>query len=608
MLKQQEKKREIIDVVARLLSSRKFFYITIVFFVFQAAWIALSGLYPMAFDENTHLGIIRIYANHLSPFWSRQPEGTVVLGAITRDPSYFYHYIMSFPYRLIDDVFRTEMSQVLVLRFISIVFFVCGLLLYRRVLKYSKASDLTVNVVMALLVLTPVVPFLAAQINYDNLIFALCGLIILLTLQISERLNWTYAKSLVPGDNQLEREQSHLKEKRVKVHRKRENCLQPRLVGLGMRELATDPVEQGQIDAKRILLVIIVGLFASIVKYAFLPIFIAVLVWLSFDLKKYGGGAIFRLFVNSFRKIVWPVKTILVILLIIGAGLFTERYGINTLRYHTPTPECDQVLSIEQCLEYGPWRRNYLTHQDKINGKLTVNNASDPISYTLKTWAETMVYKLFFVSNGPASQFWIGNPLPVPLALATGFGIVGVLLALCWQRELRKKYKLGLFGLLTGVYVMVLWGQNYMDFLHIGYPFAIQGRYLLPILPFVYLILVLAMKAQRHTSFALSHCPRSHLNGYKLPSLTQHNYSYASLGLKVFACSVATWHQRLSAKLVRQLKIGLAVTILFILFIQGGGLVTYIVRSDQTWYWPNQTIVNINDTARKILKTFIIGS
>jgi hypothetical protein len=134
----------------QLLSSRfkalaggnKFFYAIVVLLVAQAVWIALSGRYPMAFDEDFHLGIIRLYAHHLNPFWNNLPSGTDALGAVTRDPSYLYHYLMSFPYRLIELFTHNQTAQVLVLRAFNIALFAWGLTLYRRLLAKPRPRRL----------------------------------------------------------------------------------------------------------------------------------------------------------------------------------------------------------------------------------------------------------------------------------------------------------------------------------------------------------------------------------------------------------------------------------------------------------------------------------
>src|SRR4051812_29328265 len=94
-----------------LLSRKSFFWAILALFVLQSAWIALSGRYPMAFDEDFHLGIIRLFAHHASPFWSTQPAGADAFGAVARDPSYLYQWLMSFPYRLISAITGDQTIQ-----------------------------------------------------------------------------------------------------------------------------------------------------------------------------------------------------------------------------------------------------------------------------------------------------------------------------------------------------------------------------------------------------------------------------------------------------------------------------------------------------------------
>ncbi len=83
--------------IYNFVSSRFFFRLIVAVSLLSAVWIALSARYPMAFDEDFHLGLIRLYASHGWPFWSGQPANADVFGAVARDPSFLYHYLMSFP-------------------------------------------------------------------------------------------------------------------------------------------------------------------------------------------------------------------------------------------------------------------------------------------------------------------------------------------------------------------------------------------------------------------------------------------------------------------------------------------------------------------------------
>src|SRR5690348_13109817 len=127
--------RDAARFITRLLGSRRFFYGVLIFFGLESLWIAISAAYPMAFDEDFHFGLIKIYSHHWLPFLSGQPEGADAFGAVARDPSYLYHYLMSFPYRLISFCTGNETAQVVFLRLLNIMLFGTALVLFRRVLR-----------------------------------------------------------------------------------------------------------------------------------------------------------------------------------------------------------------------------------------------------------------------------------------------------------------------------------------------------------------------------------------------------------------------------------------------------------------------------------------
>ena len=109
-------KRSIKSKLAKVygfLGTSRFFKILLVIFVVQAFWIALTGRFPMAFDERTHLGIIEYYANHLNPFGSYQAPELNQYGLIIHNPSYIYHYLMSFPWRIITALTDNFIAQII---------------------------------------------------------------------------------------------------------------------------------------------------------------------------------------------------------------------------------------------------------------------------------------------------------------------------------------------------------------------------------------------------------------------------------------------------------------------------------------------------------------
>lgn len=478
--------------IGAILGSRKFFWGTLAFFALEAVWIALSGLYPMAFDEDFHLGIIRLYAHHISPFWSGQPPGADALGAVARDPSYLYHYLMSFPYRVIDLFTHDQTIQVLWLRAINIALFGAGLVIYRRLLLKTGASRAIVNTCLMLFILIPAVPLLAAQINYDNLFFPLVGLVLLLTLRFGEEL------------------------------------------------------KRGRVNGRLLIGLLTLCLLTSLVKYAFLPIFAAVVIYLTIRLRQLRVPGFRTNLAGSFRPWLSRPTLLIVLALVISGALFAERYGVNLVRYHTPVPDCGQVLTVKQCSAYGPWIRDYNFEINKVD------EDKNPLVFT-GDWFYGMWLRLFFAVDGPATDFQTKGPLLVPALSGIIFTLAGFLAALGYWQRLFRIYRapvLGLFALTAAMYVGVLWLDEFRAYIRTGQPVAINGRYLFPVLLFVMLAGALAVNEL---------CRRR--NDLKL--------------------AVA----------------GLAVVSL----LWGGGALTYILRSQPNWYWPSPVVRSTNQALQRTI-------
>ena len=142
-------------------------------------WIALFSLYPMAFDEEFHYGLIKIYATSLLPYGIQHTSDMAQFGSATADASYLFHYLMSFPYRLLNAIGLPDMAIIITLRFMNIAFVAGGLVLFKKALQEAKVSPIITNLSLLLVTLIPIFPLLAAHINYDNLlllVFAWCVL------------------------------------------------------------------------------------------------------------------------------------------------------------------------------------------------------------------------------------------------------------------------------------------------------------------------------------------------------------------------------------------------------------------------------------------------
>lgn len=485
----------------RVLRSPRFFYAVLAFFGCEALWYVCSAAFPMAFDEGFHLGVIQLYADQWSPILTHQPDGPAPFGALTTDPSYLYHYLMSFPYRLVALVTSNEAAQVIVLRLINVGLFAWGIVLYRRLLGVAKVSPALTHTILALFVLVPAVPLLAAHINYDNLFFVVVALIGIVVFRITE--------------------------------------------GLRQREV--------RIVSWMLLLVLVMAL--TLVKYAGLPVVLGTLLYLLVVVWRTYRGQWRQCLPQvraGWRPLSKRAKVMLVGLVLLMSALFVQRYGVNLYRYHTPVPDCDAVISIERCRAYGPFGRNDRMHREN---SLEFNNSA--VDYT-GTWFRGMWYRLFFAINGPLPQAYYLNyrPLPLPSVTAVVLATASLLLFIWYAAHVFKQRPLlAYFAVVCFVYALILWIDNYTQFLYTRQPVAINGRYFIPFLP------LMAAVAGRAWSVALRRR--------------------------------VAWKPWLAVAAI-------------LLFLQGGGVMTFILRSDHDWDWPNQSVYWVNDRARDMLKPLIV--
>lgn len=458
----------------------------------------------MAFDENFHFGLIRTYAHYWLPFFSTQPVGADAYGAVPRDPSYLYHYLMSFPYRLIAHFVYSQTIQVIILRFINIALFTTGLILFHRLLVKVGIAVSYINSTFVLFVLLPFVPLLASQINYDNLLFPLVAWACLLTYTV------------------------------------------------------TDELKKSKPSIRTLLTLAIVCVFSSLVKYEFLPIAAGIIIFLLYVLKRDQHIK----FVSLYKKLAasWSsqkliARVLLVTVFAIGLGMFAQRDGVNLVEYHTFAPNCSKVLSVKSCSKYSPWSFNYHDHKDVeksiTDGTMKYEN---PLSYT-GWWVYWMWYRTFFAVDGP-TEFTNYPPLPLPAAMGGIIGIIGII-ALCvkWRYVLKNNLYMQFFLLISVIYLATLWVEGYSVYRYTGVLELMNSRYLLPVL------LLLAA-----------------LVGKALYGLLRN---------------------------LQLLKVSFAL-IALVFFLEGGGFLTFIVRSEPSWDWQNSTVRSVNNTARNALHPVLV--
>ncbi len=446
MKKKAEKKtaRRLGAQLLTVLESRYFFMAVAFLFFLQMAWIALSAIYPMLFDEEYHLGIIEIYSRQLAPFISLQPPEAAFHGDITRYSSYFFHYLMSFPYRLIS-LFTTDlMTIVIIMRFLCISLVLLGFWLFRKVLLGFGLSRALSHGVLLIFTLIPLVPFALAQINYDSLLFVLVALMVYLSqvaVKPSEKQSWFVAL----------------------------------LVG--------------------------VSCIAAITKFTALPIVLGCFLFVAFRLGRQHGVKAPRRLVRQYVALPRLKLIVVSCFVLLSLGLVAERYALNLIAFRALEPACDRLHTSDDCLQYTVFRRNETWRQDYETQSRTLMN---PIEFTKNYWAPH-IFGDFFVTAAfvyEDKKDITLRTLPTDLEASAGnralimsgwlvLGLsLGVLVVAALRRRLRPASLFGLTFLILAIYASAHWIKNYSDYLTIGSTTAAQGRYYIPLL-----ILVLACVA-----------------------------------------------------------------------------------------------------------------
>ena len=473
------------STLLEILRSTKLFYSILLLFAIGSTWIAISSIYPMAFDEEFHYGLIKIYASSILPYGIEHTSDMAQFGSATADASYLFHYLMSFPYRVLDAFGFSDTAIITILRIFNIGFVVGALLVFKKAFDEAQVSAAVSNISLLLVTLIPIFPLLTAHINYDNLLFLLFAWCVLCTVRITN------------------------------------------VVRNGK------PFPLGQ--SVQLFCAVLIGMS---IKYAFLPFALGIFIWLLWLLIL--GYRIHKQTISSQLKSLkrrWKVqgkhKRIAMISLTVLSLFFASHYVTNTLSYGSPIPSCERVFTETECAAYGPWNRNKSMEARK-------SESFQPMPYSVymaKEWVPGMTQRLLFAVAGKTNDFQTKLPLPALVYTLVSLSILGVLCAVVQMQRKKASWLAAFTLLLTVIYTSVLSFQLYGDYVDTAEPVAINGRYLLPLLPLVSVVLIQAMLY-------------------------------------------------VARKFDRRIIASLTVAMLILITVAGGGIGTYIVQSESHWFRP----------------------
>ncbi len=237
---------------------------------------------------------------------------------------------------------------------------------------------------------------------------------------------------------------------------------------------------KSELKIKHLLLMILFLCLGALTKYTLLPLAFILVVLSLIDV-----------FIKRERlKDIRSGKEILLLFpVLISIFLNLALYGVNLFKYGSLDPNCERILTHEQCLENGVYYRDNLTFPStKVGGFKGVfdliksGDRIDPISYFGK-WIINITDKIFGIM-GDSSLF-----MPKYFKyLYLFFLSVGIFLSAIFYKRWNRvdKYLM----IITLFYISILflfWNYNmYLkhDHLYLG----LQGRYIFPVISIMYIL------------------------------------------------------------------------------------------------------------------------
>jgi len=452
--------------------------------ILQGLWYALS-LQPTLFDEPKHLGRIFFYAQHLSPFLGTQDPSWDSLGAITRDGSYLFYYLMSLPLRFFQLFIHDTRTLDTILRVICLSFFVGGLVFFRKALVSLKAiPGSAINLILLFIVLTPAIAPLVGAVNYDSPVFLIFAIILWLAIRI-------------------------IQSKKLRI-----------------------------LDILSLLSLVLV---MSIIKWTSIALSIPTVLYLGYVLYRRYGKKFRTELVAAAKKAPRVWFWVAVAGLVFAAVLFIERPVMNTVLYGQPEADCPRVIGYDRCLKFP----DYAIYAE-IGANKPANFApKNPLEYLLVLWIPGMI-------NSQVGL--LSPPFPLIQMLFFVFALGGVTLFLVYFRTFMRSEINRFFLVIIVGYILLLFIYLYRLYLTYAIPAAINGRYLIPILPllfyFVFISVREVLKKRRKTQGAL-------------------------------------------------------LVIILLGFTQGGGIITDSLTSNEAFYWRDDTTRGINSKMRSVLHRLV---
>lgn len=302
-------------------------------------------------------------------------------------------------------------------------------------------------------------------------------------------------------------------------------------------------------DISRIATIMLLGLIGSLIKATFLPVVAAsvlVLVWYLYKHRYLLRWD--RVKINYIKTSVW-LRMFVLALLTGAAILFSLTYIKNIVVYGSPQPNCNVTLGAERCTDSAIIRRSNMVMATRGE------RSPEPPSEYVTLWVNTMLTEMSLVRVGNQGAI---NARPQQLPIITEVIFFGSLLAIVFiamqWRMLTKTKEHKFLWLIAVVVIGSVFLKTASGYYTHYTALAIQPRYLFMIFP---IILVFAVMA------------------------------YGATFKKYKAAGVV------------------GAIVILALLTQGGGMTSYLLRSNPTWFHENATVQSMNESLREVVSPFV---
>lgn len=390
-----------------------------------------AELYQNIIDEPYHVAIVEAYSQQWG--WRLHNSGVAEgLGDVEYFVSFFYHYALSFPARVLTWLGVDGQPWLFALRSFSVLFIALGLLVWRKVAIMLGASKALANSIVLVLMAIPMFSILAAMVNYDSLLFLTASLVAISGVHV---------------------------------------------------------VKSSGMNLKWWLYFLAFGAISLMVKYTFAPVFLVATVVLI--LQKFRG---FRFsLVQMFRSGYWGRRWregLPALLLAVGATVpAAYRYLRNLVQWGQVSPACDVVANYEYCIAYGPFGRNERLDAGFPDLPATIGGAVDYFNQ----WYGSLIGTLNVTGVlTPDGQF-VAGPSDLQRSIAVALAGAVLLIVLLLGRNVAQKYWMLLVSMfiahLAAQYVL-----NFSEFRAFGVMVGASGRYFLPYIPILVTLAALGFR------------------------------------------------------------------------------------------------------------------